>query len=444
VPPSGKTLPLRSSGAPLHAIRVEVIQGPDRGLSFLAKSDRVTIGTAPGNDVILSDDTVSRYHLELVRTGDRVRVEDHGSTNGTAVGAVRIERAAISTGTHLLLGRTTILVDEGGETVPVELSGHDRFGRCYGRAPEMRRMAATLEKAAPTDVSILLLGETGSGKEVVAQSIHEASRRADQPFETVDCGALLPTLVASELFGHERGAFTGADRRFVGAFERAHGGTLFLDEIGELPLSLQPALLGVLERRKIRRLGGDKPIPVDVRLICATHRDLRSEVNAGTFRQDLYYRIAVLLVRVPPLRERLGDIPQLVERFLEEAGYKGAIGDVISPAVLKTLKDHRWPGNVRELRNFVDTALAIGEAPHLTAEGREAGAHAVRDGSGGIVVPADGSFDSSIELLQRALIGRALEQAAGNIAKAAESLGMERSRLSKIVRRLRIRVDDGD
>jgi DNA-binding NtrC family response regulator len=442
--PGDKTLPLRSTGAPLQAIRVEVVHGPDAGLSFIAKSDRVTIGTSPGNDVILSDDTVSRYHLELVRTGDRVRVEDHGSTNGTLVGAVRIERATIGTGTELVLGRTTVRIDEGGETVPVELFRQDRFGHCYGRAPEMRRMMATLEKAAPTDVSILLLGETGSGKEIVAQSIHEASRRADQPFETVDCGALLPTLVASELFGHERGAFTGADRRYVGAFERAHGGTLFLDEIGELPLSLQPALLGVLERRRIRRLGGDKPIPVDVRLICATHRDLRSEVNAGTFRQDLYYRIAVLLVRIPALRERLGDIPQLVERFLEQAGYAGALDRVISPAVLKTLQDHRWPGNVRELRNFVDTALAIGEAPHLHAEreGREPGV--VSDASGGIVVPEGGSFDSSIELLQRALIERALKQATGNIAKAAESLGMERSRLSKIVRRLRIQVGESE
>jgi DNA-binding NtrC family response regulator len=224
---------------------------------------------------------------------------------------------------------------------------------------------AQIKRAAQSDISVLILGETGTGKDVIARAIHQLSPRQNSPFETVDCGALLPTLIASELFGHEKGAFTGADQLQIGAFERAHGGTLFLDEIGELPQTVQAALLGALERRSFRRLGSQKPITVDVRVISATNRDLRSEVNGGAFRQDLYYRIGVLLLRVPPLRERTQDIPLLVDHFLEEAGYDGEREAILPDRTLETLKAHHWPGNVRELRNFVETALAMGEAPEI-------------------------------------------------------------------------------
>jgi DNA-binding NtrC family response regulator len=195
--------------------------------------------------------------------------------------------------------------------------------------------------------------------------LHQLSPRSSGPFETVDCGALLPTLIASELFGHEKGSFTGADQQHIGAFERANGGTLFLDEIGELPVALQSALLGALERRSFRRLGGQKQISVDVRPICATNRDLRAEVNAGTFRQDLYYRVAVVTLRVPPLRERAGDIPLLVDRFLQEAGWDQERSDVIPDQAFEALLHHRWPGNIRELRNFVEAAVAMGAPPAL-------------------------------------------------------------------------------
>src|SRR5204863_5285067 len=214
-------------------------------------------------------------------------------TNGTFAGATMIHKATIRPGTVLTLGKTTLKVDDG-ETVTVELYGDDRLGKLRGRSPEMRRLMAAIERAAQSDASALILGETGTGKELIARALHEASPRKDQPMEIVDCGAQLPALIASELFGHEKGAFTGADQQHIGAFERAHGGTLFLDEIGELPLSLQANLLGALERRRFRRLGGKADIAIDVRVVSATNRDVRSDVNKGGFRLDLYYRLAVV------------------------------------------------------------------------------------------------------------------------------------------------------
>jgi DNA-binding NtrC family response regulator len=442
-----ETVPHRVQGLPLRALRVEVIKGPDRGATVTATDDSVTIGTAPGNHMILTDETVSRYHLELQRRGDRIIVEDHASTNGTLLGTAGIERASITAGTQLQLGRTTIKVDDG-DTVTLELHATDALGRLRGRTPVMRQLMARIEKAAKTDASVLLIGETGTGKEVIAHAIHEASARAQKPFETVDCGALLPTLIASELFGHERGAFTGADRQHIGAFERADGGTIFLDEIGELPAALQSALLGVLERRRFRRVGGNKELTVDVRVIAATHRDLRIEVNAGTFRQDLYYRLAVLLLRIPPLRERISDIPLLVEHFLREAGFEGPVEDVLPSAAMDALKAHRWPGNVRELRNLVEATLAMGEAPHL--EGGESPARASSRLSG---APGTASGFLSVpitELIQRSYkeardtllrdfetiyLKNLMERTSENVSLASREAKMNRSYLIEMLKR---------
>ncbi|MCZ7683815.1 MAG: sigma 54-interacting transcriptional regulator [Sandaracinaceae bacterium] len=238
-----------------------------------------------------------------------------------------------------------------------------------GRSEVMRRAMAWVKRAARSDASVLLVGESGTGKELVARAIHDDGKRAEQPFVTVDCGALAPTLVASELFGHEKGAFTGADRQRAGALEMANHGTLFLDEIGELPSELQPALLGALERRTFRRVGGQAEVPVDVRVIAATNRDLRSEVNSGGFRLDLYYRLAVLRLELPPLRARTGDVVLLIEHFLRERGSPGPVSELFSEAELAELSRHHWPGNVRELRNLVEATLALG-APPRRRDGR--------------------------------------------------------------------------
>src|SRR5262245_1713533 len=212
---------------PLRSIRVEVSEGPDAGKAVVSESASISIGTAPGNDLVLSDDTVSRYHLELTRSDDRIMLEDHGSTNGVLLGGSLVERAKLAPGTTIQVGRNTLSV-QNGEVLTVPLADEERIPSLKGRTPVMRQLIARVDKASQSDASVLIVGETGTGKEVIAQAIHQASARKDEPFVIVDCGALIPNLIASELFGHERGAFTGADKKHVGAFENANGGTLFL------------------------------------------------------------------------------------------------------------------------------------------------------------------------------------------------------------------------
>lgn len=362
------TAPIQRTTRPIVGLRVEVIAGPDRGRVAEATRDTMSVGTADNNDVVLTDPTVSRYHLELRRDASQIVVDDLRSTNGTAVGprerAARIGRATLDPGAVLTLGATQLRVDDGG-LLQVEAHDTDGLGGLFGRAPLMRSLMAQIRRSGAAEASVLIQGETGSGKELVAHALHDASPRAEGPFETVDCGSLLPTLINSELFGHEAGAFTGAEGRSIGAFERANGGTVFLDEIGELSKETQATLLGVLERRAIRRLGGAVTIPIDVRIVAATHRDLRAEVNTGNFRQDLYYRLAVVTLRVPPLRERPEDIPLLIRSFAEQIGMSDRVDAVLGPEIIAQLKTHPWPGNVRELRNFVEAALALGEVPEV-------------------------------------------------------------------------------
>ena len=309
------TIPTDRQALPIRTLRVQVIDGPDAGATFQARGDTVTIGTADGNDLRLADDSVSRYHAELSRGRSGVTVVDCGSTNGTFIRGVRVVTGEAPAGSVIEVGRSKLKVDDGDEAT-VELHDADQLAGLWGRSPGMRRLMSDVRRAANSDVSVLVIGESGTGKELVARALHDLGPRADQPFVAVDCGALAPTLVASELFGHERGAFTGADQQHAGAFERAHGGTLFLDEIGELPLALQATLLGALERRRFRRLGGRAEIAIDVRVVGATNRDVRGDVNSGAFRLDLYYRLAVVTLRVPPLRERAEDIDLLVAHFL--------------------------------------------------------------------------------------------------------------------------------
>ncbi|HEX2672535.1 MAG TPA: sigma-54-dependent Fis family transcriptional regulator, partial [Polyangiaceae bacterium] len=283
---------------PVRTLRVEVLSGADAGKTLETEAEVLTIGTAPGNALRLTDDTVSRFHLELSGGESGISVSDLGSSNGTESGSVRIERGVVASGAELRLGNTRLRVHDGDASV-VELYESDELGELKGKTELMRRLMAQVTTAARSSVPVLVIGESGTGKELVARAVHDSGPRSAGPFVTLDCGALAPNLVASELFGHERGAFTGADRQHLGAFERAHGGTLFLDEIGELPAELQPQLLGALERKRFRRVGGRADIEVDLRVVCATNRDLRAEVNAGVFRLDLYYRIAVVVLRLP-------------------------------------------------------------------------------------------------------------------------------------------------
>lgn len=426
------TVPLVQAGTPVRRLRVRVVSGPDAGLDR-ASSESLSIGTATSNDVVLSDTTVSRFHLELVREGPSIAVIDHGSTNGTTIGSVLLKstRVHVPPGTRIDIGSSRLVVDD--DEVVLEAPGPKQLFGIFGRSVAMRRLLATVERAAASDVSVLVLGESGTGKELIGRALHDGSARKDQAFVTVDCGSLSPTLFASELFGHERGAFTGAHRRHAGAFERAHGGTLFLDEVGELPPDLQSALLGVLERKSFRRLGGSDDIHVDVRVVSATSRDLRAQVNSSQFRLDLFYRLAVVLLRVPPLRERPEDIPLLIEHFASEAGQLDRVAQLFPPERLDALKAHGWPGNVRELRNVVLGTLALGATPDEFE--RAPGIAAVSPALAGAPKVFREAKQEVVDRFEREYLSQLLASTSGNIREAARQAQMNRSYLMELLKR---------
>ena len=434
------TLPRGTERAlPVRSIAVEVPSGIGEGTR--ARGDEsLSIGSAEGNDLVLADAAVSRFHLGLRRVGTSILVEDRRSTNGTFLGAVRVERAQVPPGTTLTLGKSVVRVLDG-DTVQLELLESDALAGLRGRSASMRRLLAQVRRAAQSDVAVLIEGESGTGKELVARALHELGPRASGPFVTVDCASLSPTLVASELFGYEKGAFTGADRRHPGAFEQANGGTIFLDEIGELPEALQPTLLGAVERRRVRRLGGRDEVPVDVRVVCATHRDLASDVNDGRFRLDLFYRLAVVRLAIPALRDRAEDIAMLARHFCEQAGYREPLESLFSAAELESFSRHHWRGNVRELRNVVEATLAMGEAPALdeshvstapVAQGTESPVLALgpwlerdyKDARSGVLAGFEREY-------LRALLTRSQS----NISRASRMADMDRSHLFDLLKR---------
>ncbi|MEZ5980544.1 MAG: sigma 54-interacting transcriptional regulator [Planctomycetota bacterium] len=327
-----------------------------------ARVDKTSVvGSAESADIVIVEGSVSRVHAEVDPRQDGLWIRDLGSRNGTFVESVLVHTGRLAHGVTFRLGRTSVTVSYREATKQtVELWPEPRFGKLHGGSRVMREMFARLSRVATGDGSVIIQGETGTGKELVARAIHDASPRAGGPFIVVDCGALPENLLDAELFGHARGAFTGAANAREGAIEAAEGGTVFLDEIGELPLMMQPKLLRVLESRTIRRLGETAHRPVDVRFVCATHRDLLAMVGQREFREDLYFRLAVLPVRVPPLREHTEDIPALVELFA------GAGAD-LPGEFARELSTRAWPGNVRELRNVVERAKTLGADEALAA-----------------------------------------------------------------------------
>src|SRR5882724_978066 len=340
--------------------RLRVVSGPDQGKEHMLDEGTTMVGTHADNDLVLTDATVSRYHLEIRVRRDGIEIRDLDTTNGTKHGGAKIGSVVLTGAARLRLGKHTEMdVEPIDENVELGEWASDRFGDVLGTTQPMKRLFALLAKAAPTEATILLQGETGTGKEAIAEAVHKASRRAKGPFVVVDCGSIPHELIASELFGHAKGSFTGAGADKQGLIEAANHGTLFLDEIGELAIDLQPQLLRVLDRRQVRRVGETHATDVDLRVIAATHRDLRAMVRAGQFREDLYYRLAVVATSVPPLRDRKADIPSLVQWFAEKMG-RGSFAQ--SPALLDQLQRHDWPGNVRELRNVVERALSLGAA----------------------------------------------------------------------------------
>ncbi|WP_428262034.1 sigma 54-interacting transcriptional regulator [Haliangium sp.] len=416
-------------------LRLSVEKGPDRKLRRELDGDRLLIGTHERCDLVLTDPTVSRQHCEIALVPEGYAVRDLDSTNGTFLDRVRVREIVIERDTKLRVGDTLVRVTPLDETVDIALGEDTAFGPLEGRSAAMRRVFDILRRVAPSDATVLITGPSGTGKEVAARAVHEASARADGPFIVVDCGALPQNLIESELYGHERGAFTGATGARAGAFEAAGGGTLFLDEIGEMPLDLQTRLLGVLERRVVQRLGSTGSKPIDVRVLAATNRDLRREVNRKAFREDLYFRLAVVTVEMPTLRDRPEDIPLYVEGFLRDTP-----GVTIDAATMQRLMEQPWPGNVRELRNVIERAVALGEVD-VPAGGPGAGAGA---GGGEVDLPrVGGDIDiqvpfkvgkqALIEAYERAYVERLMAAHDDNITQAARAAEIDRVYLLRVL-----------
>ncbi len=409
-------------------LRVDVIDGPDKGKTW-SSSDAISVGTARDNALALGDFTVSRYHLEVTAKPGGIVVTDLGSTNGTFVGAVRIERATVPTGTLVRLGGSTIRFEDA-ERRTVPAPAPTSFAGMVASSVSMLRLFGDIERIAAAPTSVLIVGESGTGKERVAEALHAHSGRGAAPLVTIDCGALPSSLLASELFGHERGAFTGADRTHPGAFERAGNGTVFLDEIGEMPPADQASLLGVLERRRFRRVGGTADLEVGARVVAATNRDLRAEVNNGRFRHDLYHRLAVVVLRLPPLRERRDEVPLLVEHFARELGVVGPIEHTFGAEVMARWQRHPWPGNVRELRNAVEAALVVG--PGVLDEAHVSSSDAL--------LPYKDARAAHVRDFEVAYLTRLMAESGGNVSKAARTGKMDRSHLIDLLQRLGLKA----
>jgi two-component system response regulator GlrR len=446
----GKTHPLVSKPREIafQRTRLVVTSGPDRGTERSCGTAELVIGTDPGADLVLTDPAVSRHHCSITATPRGFLVRDLGSTNGTTVAGVEVEIGYVKAGASLGVGRTSVRFDCLAEEVREPLSDEERFGRALGQSTAMRRIFSILPRIAAADSTILLEGETGTGKSLLAEAIHQQSPRAAGPFVIVDCGAIPPSLIEAELFGHAKGAFTGAHAARAGAFEAAAGGTVFLDEIGELPLDMQPKLLHALEERQVKRVGAVEHIKLDVRVIAATHRDLRHEVNRGTFRSDLFYRLNVVKLRIPPLRERPDDIPLLIEHFYRQlvpGDEAGPPGDLVEPMLLQD-----WPGNVRELRSAVERSVLLDD-PALWREisGGARSSSPLRQAPS-LPPPPDEALPEQPGLSFRAAKERAtahwersylrelMRANGGNVSGAARAARMDRNHLRELLRRHRV------
>ncbi|MBX3233302.1 MAG: sigma 54-dependent Fis family transcriptional regulator [Labilithrix sp.] len=423
--------------------RIVVVEGPDAGQSVQTQGGAVHVGSGTQCDLRLSDPLVSRRHLEVHGEPGGVRIVDRGSRNGTFFHGARVTELRVTSDVELTLGSTRLALTLGREPLKLPFSPRTTFGSAVAHSESMRHVFRVLEMAAAKDVTVLIEGESGTGKEVLASSLHAESPRRDGPFVVVDCGSIPANLVESELFGHERGAFTGAVAAHAGAFEQAHRGTIFLDEIGELPLDAQPKLLRALESRSVRRIGGRAPISFDVRVVAATNRRLKEAVRCKEFRQDLFYRLAVVHVSVPPLGDRKEDIPLLAERFLRIAS--GDANAVLPPALVKVLTGYDWPGNVRELRNVIDRFATFDNTDERMLFDPSGNDEPARGGFDFAALAAHPYAEAKRQLLDayhRAVIPGVVEECGGSVQRAADRLGMSRANLYRVLSDLGAKVDD--
>lgn len=417
---------------------VEVVEGDDYGARLIIEPEaacRVLIGKSEACALRLSDPQISRRHAAMSVHGSELHLCDLRSMNGVYVGSLRVTEAFLRGGEIIVMGQSRLSITRRGE-VAEQVTGPDRFGRLLGISPQMRRLYPLLARLAQGDVPVVIEGETGTGKEVVAEALHEQGSRARGPFVVFDCTAVAPNLIEAALFGHEKGAFTGASTTRKGVFEEAHGGTLFIDEIGDLELSLQSKLLRAIQRKEIRRVGGDRWIQVDVRVLAATRRDLDREVQNGRFREDLFYRLAVARIELPPLRERAGDIALLARIFWDRlAGPE----EPIPYEQFAAWEDYHWPGNVRELENAVARRAALGELAPKLGLAWQAEAPAPSTKSGTLLhVPFDIDKplavvrERIVEMVERRYVELALAAHGGQSGDAAARAGVTRRYLNML------------
>ncbi len=424
-----KTRALRatSNERRIREFRVEVVGGRDLGATAAASGSEFSIGTSKGNSIVITDAAVSRHHCEIEATAEGFLLKDLGSTNGTTLCGHRVTGGYLESGDVIGLGETQLRFECGENEILQALSESSSFAGVLGTSVAMRRLFYLLNKVSEVGATVLLTGETGTGKGALAKALHEQGSRSDKPFVVLDCGAISDNLIESEFFGHEKGAFTGAEELRKGAFELADGGTLFLDEIGELGIDMQPKLLRVLENREFRRVGGSDTISTDIQVIAATNRDLRQEINQGGFREDLFYRLNVMNIEVPPLRDRRGDIPMLVELF-----YRAFMkDDTASPPaeLIQRLVRRNFPGNVRELKSAVERSLVLGELciPDETAQ-RESGLD--------FTLTYRQAKEQALGEWETQYIPELVARYDGNLSRAARAVSMDRNHLRKMLKAL--------
>ena len=427
VAPVTETLEVRASPGRL---RFALVAPVTDGVRRIPIDGTLLVGKHPSNDVVIESQGVSRYHLELRAEAACVLVRDVGSKNGTFFDGARITEARLGPGASFRVGGPAgaelMIESEAQPSLAPSTATH--FGPLIGESHRMRALFALLERTAPSNTTLLIRGETGTGKELAAKAVHQASPRADRPLVVVDCGAIPPTLIESELFGHVRGAFTDAAHDRKGAFENADRGTLFLDEIGELPLNLQPKLLRAVEDRSIQRVGESERRPVDVRLLAATHRDLNAEVAAGRFRQDLFFRLAVVTMELPPLRDRGRDVLLLAEHILSQLGLEHDVK--VDERLQAALLAYQWPGNVRELRNAIERAAHLG-VEHAVPVGAPAPPRSAPAPD----LPFKEAKERIVASFERAYVERLLERHGKNISAAARDAGIDRNYLYRLLKK---------
>ncbi|OJT18263.1 AAA family ATPase [Archangium sp. Cb G35] len=440
----GATVPLHRAGPAQLRLKLLVISGPDAGRSHSLEHGEYTVGKAPTCDIVLNDKTISRQHLKLQVHQEHVLAVDMDSRNGSFCEGLRFSQLELRAGSVVTLGTTEFkIVPEDTRERSLLLSARESFGALVGSSRKMREVFTLLERMAPGGSDVLIQGETGTGKELCAEALHQESKRGKGPFIIVDLAGIAPSLIESELFGHVKGAFTGAQSDRAGAFERAGGGTVFLDEVGELPLDLQPRLLRVLERRQVKRVGANDYRTVDMRVVAATHVDLEGAVKAGKFRRDLFHRLAVLRVTLPPLRERPDDIPLLVDAVL---GRMGKPPSTLSAQTRALLTQYPWPGNVRELRNVVEQVVNLGEEalPEMPPlPGGEGVPGAPRTATAEMELPFKEAKERLIEGFERDYLKGLIERCEGNISRASREAGIDRVYLRKLLRKHGLEDRDG-